>query len=161
LALRAGHNAGAALPDLPLVLAAIGDPAGVQLGSAIFARKPGDGSAREQAASCQRVLGALANFANEYATRRYRSNLINWGIIPFIIDGAPPFENGDYVYIDKVRDLVDGAAREALVITSDGTARGSFTLAAPLLNETERRLLRAGSLINLNNLNRLSLGGKR
>ncbi|MDR2768583.1 MAG: hydratase [Treponema sp.] len=156
LALRSGQNAGAALPDLPLALAAIGDPPGVQLGSAIFARKPGDGSAREQAASCQRVLGALANFAGEYATMRYRSNLINWGLIPFIIDGEPPFENGDYVYIENVRDLVDGAAQEALVIKSGGTKR-RFTLAAPVLNETERQLLRAGSLINLN---RLSPRGK-
>ena len=71
-----------------------------EIGSTIFAVKPGDGSAREQAASCQRVLGGLANIANEYATKRYRSNLINWGLIPFIIDeGELPFRNGDFIFI--------------------------------------------------------------
>ncbi|MDR2048244.1 MAG: hydratase [Treponema sp.] len=138
-------------------------PEEVRLASAIFAVKPGDGSAREQAASCQRVLGGGANFANEYATKRYRSNLINWGLIPFIVDGTPPFENGDYVFVPNVRELVSGTPAEALVIrpeNSDAAYSGSgpagsriaasWKLRAPELNPTERELLLAGSLINYN-----------
>jgi aconitate hydratase len=132
----------------------------IQIASAIFAVKPGDGSAREQAASCQRVLGGAANFANEYATKRYRSNLINWGIVPFIIEGKPPFQNGDYLFIPAIRELVKG---EKPSIKAEVTARvfrvgangkaencGSFSLAAPELNPVERELLLAGSLINYN-----------
>ncbi|MDR0403324.1 MAG: hydratase, partial [Treponema sp.] len=142
-------------PELPLVFAALRRAgyvgADIQLASAIFALKPGDGSAREQAASCQRVLGGGANFANEYATKRYRSNLINWGLVPFIVDGTPPFENGDYVFIPGVRKLVCGTApsAEALTIRPDGTS-DSWTLRAPELNPMERELLLAGSLINYN-----------
>jgi aconitate hydratase len=162
-----------ALPELPGVLEALRrarqaglagyDPARVRLASAIFAVKPGDGSAREQAASCQRVLGGGANFANEYATKRYRSNLVNWGLIPFIVDRNPPFENGDYVFIPNVRELVRGAlpSAEALTIrpehpdgtdsASDGSRiTASWTLHAPELNPMERELLLAGSLINYN-----------
>jgi len=97
------------LPALNSIIAALQkiggftNATGLQLSSAIFAKKPGDGSAREQAASCQRVLGGGANFANEYATKRYRSNLINWGILPFVIEGPPPFKNGDYVFIPGIR----------------------------------------------------------
>ena len=77
------------------------------IGSTIFAVKPGDGSAREQAASCQKVLGGWANIANEYATKRYRSNLINWGMLPFLIqDGELPFENGDYLLFPGIRKAV-------------------------------------------------------
>ena len=77
------------------------------IGSTIFAVKPGDGSAREQAASCQKVLGGWANIANEYATKRYRSNLINWGMLPFLIqDGELPFKNGDYLLFPEVRKAV-------------------------------------------------------
>ena len=124
----------------------------IQTASAIFAVKPGDGSAREQAASCQRVLGGLANFANEYATKRYRSNLINWGLIPFILEGNPSFENGDYIFIPEIKSLIRGeSSPEAQIIRlNPGKAEkaGSF-LCAPLeLNSLEKELLLAGSLIN-------------
>ncbi len=78
------------------------------VGSTIFAVKPGDGSAREQAASCQKVLGGWANIANEYATKRYRSNLINWGMLPFLIkEGELPFANGDYLFFPQIRKAVE------------------------------------------------------
>ena len=81
------------------------------IGSTIFAVKPGDGSAREQAASCQKVLGGWANIANEYATKRYRSNLINWGMLPFLIqEGELPFANGDYLFFPDIRKAVEGKA---------------------------------------------------
>ncbi|GHT58254.1 hydratase [Spirochaetia bacterium] len=125
-------------------------PKDIQLGSALFARKPGDGSAREQAASCQRVLGGAANFANEYATKRYRSNLINWGILPFNLAGTPPFKNGDYVFVPGIRLAVaDGKdAVEAYVIVNGKAA--AFTLKVPELNSTEKEIVLAGSLINFN-----------
>ncbi|MDR2552785.1 MAG: hydratase [Treponema sp.] len=156
-----GSNGGAdgAAAELRAVLEALGEPAEtVQTASAIFAVKPGDGSAREQAASCQRVLGGGANFAGEYATRRYRSNLINWGIIPFIIEGKPPFQNGDYVFVPDVRTLIRGEKRnvEARILRPSGEGppvvkgAGVFTLAAPELTVRERELLVAGSLINDN-----------
>jgi aconitate hydratase len=122
-----------------------------QLGSAIFARRPGDGSAREQAASCQRVLGGAANFANEYATKRYRSNLINWGILPFTVEGDPPFANGDYVFIPGLRKALESGAAElgAWTIPGHGGPR-PFSLNMPELNAGERAALLAGSLINYN-----------
>jgi aconitate hydratase len=143
------------LPEYPGVLSAIGKISGgeaVQFGSAIFARKPGDGSAREQAASCQRVLGGAANFANEYATKRYRSNLINWGILPFNLEGEPPFKNGDYVFLPGVREaLLKGAVSlEAWHIPAEAGEARAFTLKLPELENTEREILLAGSLINYN-----------
>jgi aconitate hydratase len=127
----------------------------LQIGSAIFAVKPGDGSAREQAASCQRVLGGLANFANEYATKRYRSNLINWGLLPFIVEGNPPFKNGDYIFIPGIDALVRGEkisveARIFSPAAGGAKSSGAFMLAAPELSDAERELLLAGSLINYN-----------
>jgi len=148
-----------------LKTAGIRTESAVQTASAIFAVKPGDGSAREQAASCQRVLGGIANFANEYATKRYRSNLINWGLIPFVIDGKPPFQNGDYIFIPEIKALIRGEkpSVEAQVFRPESKkdngktgapesveSCGSFTLAAPELNPAERELLLAGSLINYN-----------
>lgn len=129
------------------------EPAAVQFGSAIFARKPGDGSAREQAASCQRVLGGCANFANEYATKRYRSNLINWGILPFIVNGEPPFKNGDYVFIPAVADAVSampqsGASLAAFVI--DENDMRICELALPELTALEKELIKDGCLMNYN-----------
>ncbi|MDR1867790.1 MAG: hydratase [Treponema sp.] len=121
----------------------------VQLGSAIFARKPGDGSAREQAASCQRVLGGCANFANEYATKRYRSNLINWGMIPFTLEGKPPFDIGDYVFIPNIVDsLCDESSSQfpAYIITSDKLHK--TVLDHPVLTVRERDIILAGCLIN-------------
>ncbi|MDR1899757.1 MAG: hydratase [Treponema sp.] len=148
----------AALAELEGVLETVRGVAGfeglelgdLEIGSAIFARKPGDGSAREQAASCQRVLGGLANFANEYATKRYRSNLVNWGIVPFVVEGEPSFKKGDYVFIPRTEGLVSGAGGgvEAWVISRGATS--ALTLTAPELNDAERDIIRAGSLINYN-----------
>ncbi|MCL2084823.1 MAG: hydratase [Oscillospiraceae bacterium] len=124
---------------------------GFGLGSAVVARKPGDGSAREQAASCQRVLGGLANVASEYATRRYRSNLINWGILPFIVDDfdAAPWETGGILRIPGVRGAVAGGAESvgAVYITAGG-AEHAVTLRLPGLSAEEREVLLAGCLIN-------------
>jgi aconitate hydratase len=157
---RGPETGSGALPELAGVLACLktagvlvpGEKAGFpQLGSAIFARRPGDGSAREQAASCQRVLGGTANFANEYATKRYRGNLINWGILPFTIEGEPPFANGDYVFIRGLRNAVETGTAEmrAWVVPGDGEPR-PFGLKTPELNDGERAVLLAGSLINYN-----------
>ena len=119
------------------------------IGSTIFAVKPGDGSAREQAASCQRVLGGCANIANEYATKRYRSNLINWGMIPFLIDGGDlPFKNGDYIFIPGIRDAVvkrDGDI--AAYVVADGDLK-EFVLHIGSLTDDERQIIEDGCLIN-------------
>jgi len=145
------------LPELPGIFKLIASIADIsedkiknlQLGSAIFARKPGDGSAREQAASCQRVLGGSANFANEYATKRYRSNLINWGILPFIIDAEPPFKNDCYVYVSGIaRAIRDGD--DSLAAFAINTEIVPLVLRLPELSSSERDLILAGSLINLN-----------
>ena len=123
------------------------------VGSTIFAVKPGDGSAREQAASCQKVLGGWANIANEYATKRYRSNLINWGMLPFIIDkGDLPFTNGDYLFIPGVRDAVINKASEfkAYVVKEDGMKE--FVLKMGELTDDEREIILKGCLINYNRI---------
>ncbi|MCM1321381.1 MAG: hydratase [Bacteroides sp.] len=134
-------------------------------GSAIYAKKPGDGSAREQAASCQKVLGGMANIAGEYATKRYRSNLINWGMIPFVYtpakskhskenDSALPFSNGDYIFIPDIKRAI---AENAEKITAyclkvkRGRVSGilkTFELSAGTLTEDERNIIQAGCLIN-------------
>jgi aconitate hydratase len=118
------------------------------IGSLVYARKPGDGSAREQAASCQRVLGGLANIAAEYATKRYRSNLINWGMIPFIFPEEPPFECGDFVYIPDIRKAVKELAEKipAFVVSKNGVKEITLEIS---LTETEAQALLAGCLINL------------
>jgi aconitate hydratase len=176
-ALRTGRIPGDTLPEFAAIFDAIQNTGGfantgskdIQLGSAIFARKPGDGSAREQAASCQRVLGGAANFANEYATKRYRSNLINWGILPFNIgtstelrssegsplDGMPPFNNGGYVFIPGIRQAIANGrdAVEAYAIGGTGGKVTTFTLKVPELNPTEKEIVLAGSLINFNRNN--------
>jgi len=118
------------------------------IGSAIFAVKPGDGSAREQAASCQKVLGGWANIANEYATKRYRSNLINWGMLPFLIDKDElPFKNGDYLFIPNIKAAVINKNTEikAYVI---GTTLKEFTLKLGELTNDERTIILKGCLIN-------------
>ncbi len=119
----------------------------LQIASTIFAVKPGDGSAREQAASCQRVLGAGANIAVEYATKRYRSNLINWGMLPFQIAGPTPFGLGDYILIPNVRAAVAGdlASIPAYVLGAEPKA---FTLSIAALTKDERQILADGCLIN-------------
>ena len=118
-ALEAGACAGEALPELKEIMHTIKGQfpdvghGNFGVGSTIFAVKPGDGSAREQAASCQKVLGGWANIANEYATKRYRSNLINWGMLPFLIPaGDLPFANGDYLFIPGIRELIAKGASE-------------------------------------------------
>ena len=121
------------------------------IGSTIFAVKPGDGSAREQAASCQKVLGGWANIANEYATKRYRSNLINWGMLPFIIEkGDLPFKNHDYLFIPGIRKAVEEKASEikAYVVKEDGLKE--FTLTLGDLTDEERQIILKGCLINYN-----------
>ncbi|MCR5386302.1 MAG: hydratase [Treponema sp.] len=123
-----------------------------QTGSTIFAVKPGDGSAREQAASCQRVLGASANIANEYATKRYRSNLINWGMLPFIYkdgDKNLPFANDDYVFIPGVKKMVQDKlpSIKAYAVKKDGTVN-EFELTVGDLTDDERKIILSGCLIN-------------
>ena len=127
------------------------DASNTGIGSTIFAVKPGDGSAREQAASCQKVLGGWANIANEYATKRYRSNLINWGMLPFIIkEGELPFKNLDYIYVPGIRKAVEEKADviKAYVIGEGKTAEFEMTL-GELTNE-ERQIILDGCLINYN-----------
>ena len=121
------------------------------IGSTIFAVKPGDGSAREQAASCQKVLGGWANIANEYATKRYRSNLINWGMLPFVIpEGELPFKNLDYIFLPGIRKAVEEKADviKAYVI-ADGSLK-EFDLKLGALTDTEREIILKGCLINYN-----------
>ena len=120
------------------------------IGSTIFAIKPGDGSAREQAASCQRVLGASANLAEEYATKRYRSNLINWGILPFHVEDAKVVSAGDYIFVPGIRKAVEEGAGifKAYVIRGDEIKE--ITLHMESLSEKEKGILVAGSLINYN-----------
>ncbi len=119
----------------------------VQLASTIFAVKPGDGSAREQAASCQRVLGAGANIVNEYATKRYRSNLINWGMLPLQLVGATPFGLGDYVFIPNVRAALKGDLQDIKAYVLGDTVR-EFSLYMAPLTADERKILADGCLIN-------------
>lgn len=121
------------------------------IGSTIFAVKPGDGSAREQAASCQKVLGGWANIANEYATKRYRSNLINWGMLPFLIaPGELPFANGDYLFVPGIRKAVEEKADHVdAYAVKDGGLTG-FTMTLGELTDEEREIILKGCLINYN-----------
>lgn len=120
------------------------------IGSTIFAVKPGDGSAREQAASCQKVLGGWANIANSYATKRYRSNLINWGMLPFLIDeGELPFTKDDYIFIPDIRKAVEEKAAEIKAyVVKDGLRE--MTLRLGELTDDEREIILKGCLINYN-----------
>lgn len=124
------------------------DPNAVAIGSSIYAVKPGDGSAREQAASCQRVLSGTANLAKEYATKRYRSNLINWGLIPFLIEDASNFSAGDYIFFPGVRKAILDSADSitGYVIGKDAVTEISTSLGA--LTDSERQILVDGCLIN-------------
>ena len=118
------------------------------VGSTIFAVKPGDGSAREQAASCQKVLGGWANIANEYATKRYRSNLINWGMLPFLIpEGELPFKKGDYLFIPDIRRAVEEGRKEIKAYTV-GDQMKEFILGLGDMTEDEREIILEGCLIN-------------
>ena len=119
----------------------------IQIASTIFAVKPGDGSAREQAASCQRVLGAGANIVTEYATKRYRSNLINWGMLPLQLAGATPFGLGDYVLIPNVREALKGDLQNIKAYVLGDTVKEFSLYMAPLTTD-ERQILADGCLIN-------------
>ena len=119
------------------------------IGSTIFAVKPGDGSAREQAASCQKVLGGWANIANEYATKRYRSNLINWGMLPFLIDeGDLPFENMDYLFVPSIRKAIEDKATDIDAYVVKDKMLSKFTLHMAQLTDDERTIILKGCLIN-------------
>ena len=127
------------------------DATNTGFGSTIFAVKPGDGSAREQAASCQKVLGGWANIANEYATKRYRSNLINWGMLPFLIkEGELPFKNLDYLFIPGIKQAVIDKAEsiKAYVVAEDGLKE--FEVRLGELTDEERQIILKGCLINYN-----------
>ena len=184
----AGTPVTQATPELAGVFAALGaagalgadtDPQDVEIGSMVYARKPGDGSAREQAASCQRVIGGLANIVREYATKRYRSNVMNWGMVPFQLDAeVPPFEIGDYVFVPGVRAALDGdlsdvrayVVRMGAMASADAVAEVSGADGAPSeaeqarsvagveeihlyvadMTPEEREIVKAGCLINYN-----------
>ena len=129
------------------------EPADVEIGSLVYAVKPGDGSAREQAASCQRVIGGLANICREYATKRYRSNVINWGMIPFQMEAEPDFEVGDYIYVPGIKAALDGdmKAIAAYVIPAEaGAAAREISLHIADMTSEEREIVKAGCLINYN-----------
>ena len=125
-------------------------PEETETGSVIFAVKPGDGSAREQAASCQRVLGGLANIAREYATKRYRSNLINWGMLPFVYDGELGFDKDDYIFIKDIKKAIVEKADTvtAYVVKPEGLQEFEMTLGN--LTDDEREIILKGCLINYN-----------
>lgn len=125
-------------------------PEETEVGSVIYAVKPGDGSAREQAASCQRVIGGLANITREYATKRYRSNVMNWGMIPFQMKEEPEFEIGDYIFIPDIRKALDGDMQniKAYVI-KDGNSKEISLYVAEMTPE-EKKIVKAGCLINYN-----------
>ena len=123
----------------------------IGVGSTIFAVKPGDGSAREQAASCQKVLGGWANIANEYATKRYRSNLINWGMLPFLIPaGDLPFKNGDFLSFPGIRKAVLENADVIQGYTGEGDSLKEFEVTLGELTDDEREIILKGCLINYN-----------
>ncbi len=127
------------------------DRSNTGIGSTIFAVKPGDGSAREQAASCQKVLGGWANIANEYATKRYRSNLINWGMLPFIIqEGELPFKNLDYIYIPGIRRAVEEKADVIKAYVVGNGQKKAFEMTLGELTDEERQIILKGCLINYN-----------
>ena len=156
-ALEEGNCPVEALPELKEVLDVIKKTypetgeGNLGIGSTIFAVKPGDGSAREQAASCQKVLGGWANIANEYATKRYRSNLINWGMLPFLIEeGELPFANLDYIFVPGIRKAVEEKASEIKAyVVKDGELK-EFTLRLGELTDEEREIILKGCLINYN-----------
>ena len=156
-AIQEGNCPAEAVPELKPVLQTINktypdvDKTNLGVGSTIFAVKPGDGSAREQAASCQKVLGGWANIANEYATKRYRSNLINWGMLPFLIpSGELPFKNGDYLFFPGIRKAVEEKADVIKGYTVDGDTLKEFDVTLGELTDDEREIILKGCLINYN-----------
>ena len=156
-AIQAGNCPAEAVPELKPVIQTINktypdvDKTNLGVGSTIFAVKPGDGSAREQAASCQKVLGGWANIANEYATKRYRSNLINWGMLPFLIPaGDLPFKNGDFLFFPGIRKAVEEKADVIKGYTVEGDALKEFDVTLGELTDDEREIILKGCLINYN-----------
>ena len=157
-AIEAGKCPAEAVEELKPVMAAVKEKfpekdfhveGSIGFGSTIFAVKPGDGSAREQAASCQKVLGGWANIANEYATKRYRSNLINWGMLPFLIqEGELPFTNGDYIFVPDIRKAVEERKTEITAYVVKDSTLNEFTLKMGELTEDERTIILKGCLIN-------------
>ena len=157
--------AGAAPADLTAALAEAAKitpdvPASeIEIGSMIYCVRPGDGSAREQAASCQRVLGGLANICEEYATKRYRSNVMNWGMLPFQMKGEPPFEVGDYIYVPGARAALDTDMQDIKAYVIHGGEAGDgpdfaeakeISLYIAPMTDTEKEIVKAGCLINFN-----------
>ena len=123
----------------------------VWFASAIYANKPGDGSAPEQAASCQRVLGGLANITQDYATKRYRSNVMNWGMLPFHLKGEPGgFEVGDYIYVPGIRSALDGDLSHITGYVLKNGQAAELPLYCKDMTENERAIVKAGCLINFN-----------
>ena len=153
-AIEAGEDAAEAFPEVKDILETVKESYAdvtqdnLGIGSTIFAVKPGDGSAREQAASCQKVLVGWANIANEYATKRYRSNLINWGMLPFTIDkGELPFKNKDYIFVPDVRKAVeDKLTKIPAYVVNEGMKEITLTLGE--LTDDEREIILKGCLIN-------------
>ena len=156
-AIEAGNCAGDAVPEVGEVMKVVKETfadvcrENLGVGSTIFAVKPGDGSAREQAASCQKVLGGWANIANEYATKRYRSNLINWGMLPFLIEaGDLPFKNLDYIFLPGIKEAVT-EKKEVIdaYVVKDGALK-KFEMRLGELTDEERQIILKGCLINYN-----------
>ncbi len=153
-AIEAGEDAAEAFPEVKDILATVKESYAdvtqdnLGIGSTIFAVKPGDGSAREQAASCQKVLGGWANIANEYATKRYRSNLINWGMLPFTIEkGDLPFKNKDYIFVPDIRKAVEEKLTSIpAYVVNEGMKEITLTLGE--LTDDEREIILKGCLIN-------------
>ena len=149
---RAGKGLPEEVKTVYAALSAAGianDPEHTDIGSTIFANMPGDGSAREQAASCQRVMGASANFAKKYATKRYRSNCINWGMTPFLVENPEVFALGDYIFVPGIRAAVleNKAEFTAYAVKPDGTVT-SFLVSTGVLSAAERKIIADGCLIN-------------
>ena len=160
-ALLAGNCGGEALPELKKVMPVIRgafpavEHGNFGVGTVIYAVKPGDGSAREQAASCQKVLGGWANIAKEYATKRYRSNLINWGMLPFLFpEDDLPFRELDWIFLPGIREAVKSAAPEIKAYAVRDGQLAPFTLTIGDLSDEDRRIILDGCLINYNRAGR-------
>ena len=157
-AMEKDREAGKDVPELKEVFAAINsasdtkaDLSNTEIGSVVYANKPGDGSAREQAASCQRVLGGLANITQDYATKRYRSNCINWGMLPLHLKGEPTeFEVGDYIYIPGMRKLMDTDLTDIPAYVVKAGKLVPISLYSKPLTDEEKEIIKAGCLINFN-----------
>ena len=153
-ALEAARAAGTVTPELQAVLAALHLPESalsrMHIGSVLFANKPGDGSAREQAASCQRVLGGCANICYDFATKRYRSNCVNWGMLPFTLADGAPFDAvpGDFIFVPAVREKVARGDQEFPAVLVHAGQTQALTLYLKNTNAEERELLLTGCLMN-------------